>query len=47
MNSVGVHDPHLERILHAALTLGSSGAGDCAGHAVEGFAKTRALRPKI
>ena len=47
MNSVGVHDPHLERILHAALTLRGSGARDRARHAVKGLAKTRPLRPKI
>lgn len=47
MNAVGVHDPHLERILHAALALRDSGSRNGAGHPLKRLAKTRALRTKI
>ena len=47
MHAVGVRDPHLERILHAALELRASGGFDCSLHAPERLVKTRPLRTKI
>jgi len=47
MNTVGVHDPHLERILHAAIALRSSARGDRVSHASQRLSKARALRTKI
>jgi cation transport protein ChaC len=47
MHAVGVRDPHLERILQAALALRQSGRLDCVPHARERRLKTRALRTKI
>src|SRR6478609_8053309 len=47
MRELGVGDPHLERILHAALALRDSGGLDCTPHAPKRLVKTRALRTKI
>lgn len=42
MHEVGVRDPHLERVLHAALALRDGGS-----HARKSLAQARALRSKI
>ena len=47
MHAVGVRDPHLERILHAALALRDSGGVDCTPHAAKRLVKARPLRSKI
>ncbi len=47
MHGVGVRDPHLERILHAALRLRESGRLDRAAHAGKRRLKTRPLRTEI
>jgi cation transport protein ChaC len=44
MHEVGVRDPHLERVLHAALAL-RRGNGDA--HARKGLAQARTLRAKV
>src|ERR1044071_5936312 len=44
MHEVGVRDPHLERVLHAAQELRRA---DCAPHARKGLAQARALRTKV
>ncbi len=44
MHDVGVRDPHLERVLHAALALRR---GDGGAHARKGLAQARALRAKV
>ena len=44
MHQVGVRDPHLERVLHAALALRRGGGG---AHARKGLAQARTLRPKV
>ncbi|MEA3195240.1 MAG: glutathione-specific gamma-glutamylcyclotransferase [Betaproteobacteria bacterium] len=44
MHEVGVRDPHLERVLDAALALRR---GDGGSHARKGLAQTRALRAKV
>src|SRR6266849_6806168 len=44
MHEVGVRDPHLERILHAALALRGFDGGF---HPLQGFAKPGALRAKV
>jgi cation transport protein ChaC len=44
MHQVGVRDPHLERVLNAALVLRH---GDGGAHARKGLAQTRALRAKV
>jgi len=47
MHGVGVRDPHLERILNAALALRDSERLECAPHAAKRLLKTRALGTKI
>src|SRR3954449_6904854 len=47
MHAVGVRDPHLERILHAALALRGSEGFECPPHASKRLLKTRALGTKI
>ena len=44
MHEVGVRDPHLERVLHAALALRR---GDRGAHARKGLAQARTLRAKV
>jgi cation transport protein ChaC len=44
MHDVGVRDPHLERVLHAALALRR---GDGGAHARKGLAQARTLRAKV
>jgi len=44
MHQVGVRDPHLERVLNAALTLRR---GDGGAHARKGLAQARTLRAKV
>ena len=44
MHAVGVHDPHLERVLHAAQALRRSNGG---AHARTGLAQARARRAKV
>src|SRR3954470_3389265 len=47
MHAVGVRDPHLERILHAALALRGSEGFECPPHSSKRLLKTRALGTKI
>jgi cation transport protein ChaC len=44
MHGVGVRDPHLERVLHAALALRR---GDGGAHARKSLAQARTLRAKV
>ena len=44
MHDVGVRDPHLERVLHAALALRRADGGS---HPRKGLAQARALRAKV